>query len=267
MGFTQNDAGLRYVLNFKRIPYNTTWLELPQIAPTMRHIGILPSGMNTDGSPFYSLPVIIDPSRRTPTGGPMMVSESWAIANYLDSTYPSPGPLFPEGTKPMQKLFNEHFYQTAICPLMPVLLPHIHGHLAEETRHAIVDTKLLSPDWEAHLGARLEFLFPKGTLEWEAAWANSQNGLRPMVSRWHVDLDLPFYSGFTNLAALLDENGSDASTLVMGKRVTFADFMVAAFLECIFLIHPDEWAARVRTWDGGRWEKLRDLLAPWRTVH
>jgi hypothetical protein len=88
-----------------------------------------------------------------------------------------------------------------------------------------------------------------------------------MVTRWCIDLEQCFFPGFLSISALLDKNGSDANTLVMGKRLTFADLVVAAFLESLFLVTPEEWHARVRTWDSGRWEKLRDMCAAWRSVH
>jgi len=52
----------------------------------------------------------------------------------------------------------------------------------------------------------------------------------------------------------------------MGNRVTYGDLVIAGMLETIFLVVPDEWEARVKHWDGGRWEKLRGLCAEWRSV-
>jgi hypothetical protein len=108
---------------------------------------------------------------------------------------------------------------------------------------------------------------PKGSPRWDEAWTNVQKGLGLMVTRWRIDLERFSFAGFLSIAALLDKNGSNTSTLVMGKRLTFSDLVIAAFLETIFLINPEEWNARVRTWDGGRWEKLRDMCAEWRIVH
>lgn len=52
----------------------------------------------------------------------------------------------------------------------------------------------------------------------------------------------------------------------MGNEVTYGDFMIAGILEALFLIYPEEWEAKVRQWDNGRWEKLRDYCAGWRSV-
>lgn len=71
---------------------------------------------------------------------------------------------------------------------------------------------------------------------------------------------------FEGIAALLDKN-ADTGILVMGTQVTFADLVVASVLESIFIAVPDEWEERVKHWDGGRWEKLRDHCGKWRSLH
>ena len=68
----------RYVLNIKRIPYKTVWVEYPDIKPLCLKIGASPAESLPDGSPLYTLPVIYDPNTQTP------VSDSAAIARYLD---------------------------------------------------------------------------------------------------------------------------------------------------------------------------------------
>ncbi|KAF8493149.1 hypothetical protein JB92DRAFT_3090396 [Gautieria morchelliformis] len=63
-----------------------------------------------------------------------------------------------------------------------------------------------------------------------------------------------------------DGNGKDGNTLVTGTHPTFSDFVIAAFLEAYFLLFPEEWQ-RIRTWNDGRWERLRDECAKWRSIH
>jgi hypothetical protein len=122
--------GLRYVPNYKGIPYKTTWLEYPEIEPTMRSIGALPTSTKADGRTHYTLPVFVDPSGQTPPGGSTVVSESLFIEEYLDEAYP----LFPEGTKALQKLFYNHSLLTAMRPAAPILLLATFGHLDEGTQ-------------------------------------------------------------------------------------------------------------------------------------
>ncbi|KAF8509530.1 hypothetical protein BU17DRAFT_70416 [Hysterangium stoloniferum] len=69
------------VLNYKGIPYNTVWVEYPEIAATMRKIGAAPTSTKPDGSPHYTIPM----------GSPTVISDSWKIVEYLEETYPSSG--------------------------------------------------------------------------------------------------------------------------------------------------------------------------------
>ncbi|KAF8578933.1 hypothetical protein K439DRAFT_1620918 [Ramaria rubella] len=230
----------RYVLNFKGVPYKTTWLEYPEIEPTMRDLGAPPTGTKPDGSPFYTLPVIVDPSRRTSSGGPTIVSESFLIAEYLDEAYPIPGPLFPAGTKALQKLFYDRFFPTAIMPTLPIRLPEMLDYVNEGSL----------PYWrmKMKLGGVHEEVCPKGSEKWDKAWECAQRGMN-------------------EIALLLDKNGPKANGLAVGQHLTFTDFTIAAYLETIFIVHNEEWHAKVKTWDGGRWERLRERCATWRNIH
>ncbi|KAF8508653.1 hypothetical protein JB92DRAFT_2951855 [Gautieria morchelliformis] len=233
----------RYALNYKGVPYNTVWLEYPKIEPTMRGIGAAPTGKKPDGSPLYTLPVIVEPSCPAPSGGPTVVSESFLIAEYLNETYPTPstGALFPPGTKALQQLFSDHFFKNVVMVTLPMGVPEMFKHLNEGSR----------PYWrltrEPILGGKLEEVCPKGSEKWNGVWDELEKA-------------------FGVLAALLDKNGKEGNTLVMGTHPTFSDFVIAAFLEPHFHLCPEEWQ-RMRTWNGGKWERLRDQCAKWRSVN
>lgn len=68
-----------------------------------------------------------------------------------------------------------------------------------------------------------------------------------------------------DISALLDKNNSGNSPLVMGNKVTFCDFVIVSLLDAIHLMLPEEWE-KVRTWNDGKWEKLRDRCSAWRKV-
>ncbi|KAJ6534443.1 hypothetical protein DFH09DRAFT_1405499 [Mycena vulgaris] len=53
----------RFILNYKRLRYNTVWIEFPDVEATLRGIGAPPSAKRADGKPIYTLPVIVDPTR------------------------------------------------------------------------------------------------------------------------------------------------------------------------------------------------------------
>jgi glutathione S-transferase len=102
----------------------------------MRSIGAAPTGEKPDGSPLYTLPAIVDPSRTTSSGGPTVVSESFRIAEYLDEAYPTPstGALFPPGTKALQQLFYEYFFKNIMMLIITMALPEMFKHLNEGSR-------------------------------------------------------------------------------------------------------------------------------------
>ncbi|KAF8521807.1 hypothetical protein JB92DRAFT_2889328 [Gautieria morchelliformis] len=231
----------RYALNYKGVPYKTIWLEYPEIEPTMRSIGAAPTTKKPDGSPLYTLPVIVDPSRTAPSGGPTVISESFHITEYLDETYPTPstGALFPPGTKALQQLFYDHFYKNVVMVTIPMGLPELFKHLNEGSH----------PYWrltrEAMLGGKLEEVCPKGFEKWNGVWDELEKGL------W---LACDSHLAFGVLAALLDKNGKD------GIRSSWARIPHSPTLSL-----PQR--QRMHTWNGGRWGRLRDQCAKWRSVH
>jgi len=72
--WSPNTMKTRYCLGYKRIPFTTAWVELPDIAGLLQSKGIT--------HPPYTLPAIEDPN----TGA--FIMDSLAIATYLDETYP-----------------------------------------------------------------------------------------------------------------------------------------------------------------------------------
>ncbi|KAJ7483558.1 hypothetical protein FB451DRAFT_1234964 [Mycena latifolia] len=60
--WSPNTWKTRYALNFKGIPYKTSWVEYPDIEPLSREVGAAPTRNKPDGRPHYTLPMIHDPS-------------------------------------------------------------------------------------------------------------------------------------------------------------------------------------------------------------
>ncbi|KAH7408725.1 hypothetical protein DE146DRAFT_606415 [Phaeosphaeria sp. MPI-PUGE-AT-0046c] len=69
---------IRLILNYKRIPYKTVFLEFPDIEPTLKDLGVETS------SGKYTVPTI----HHVPTGTYLM--DSVPIAMFLEKTYPEP---------------------------------------------------------------------------------------------------------------------------------------------------------------------------------
>ncbi|EGN93794.1 hypothetical protein SERLA73DRAFT_144791, partial [Serpula lacrymans var. lacrymans S7.3] len=91
--FSSNTLKVRYCLGYKGLVFKTVWIEAPDIEERMKVIGAKPTRVKSDGSDFYTLPVIEDPS----TGA--IVSDSLVIVEYLDKTYASTPAVLPPDTR------------------------------------------------------------------------------------------------------------------------------------------------------------------------
>ncbi|GAW07249.1 AChain Crystal Structure Of Glutathione Transferase Gstfua3 From Phanerochaete Chrysosporium [Lentinula edodes] len=98
--WSPNTWKTRYSLNYKGLSYRTEWIEYPDIEALCIKIGAAPTDVKADGiTPDYTLPVIYDPSTDK------TISDSFAIALYLDTAYPDTPKLFPPGTQALQEAF------------------------------------------------------------------------------------------------------------------------------------------------------------------
>ncbi|RMZ86430.1 hypothetical protein DV736_g6342, partial [Chaetothyriales sp. CBS 134916] len=71
----------RLALNYKGVPYKTQWVEYPDIAPTLKALGVKP---NPEGSfADYTSPAVKLPSGQA-------IQDSWPIAHELERLYPDP---------------------------------------------------------------------------------------------------------------------------------------------------------------------------------
>ncbi|PWY70294.1 hypothetical protein BO94DRAFT_578954 [Aspergillus sclerotioniger CBS 115572] len=84
----------RMALNFKSLPYTTTWVPLPAIPKVRRNLDLPACRKFADGTDFHTLPILTDPNTDTKIG------DSFDIATYLQTTYPTSGTgdLFPPQT-------------------------------------------------------------------------------------------------------------------------------------------------------------------------
>lgn len=75
---------IRLMLNYKRIPYQTKFLEFPDIQPSLEDLNVHPVNTQTEIKNKYTVPVILHvPSNK-------YIIESALIAEFLESTYPNP---------------------------------------------------------------------------------------------------------------------------------------------------------------------------------
>lgn len=229
--------GYRLILNYKGLPYKTEWVEYPDIEALCKKLGVPPGGAHADGTPFYTLPVIHDKSTNT------SISESMAIAHYLDKTYPHTPSVIPAGTGALQAATEFALQQAFLGHLLPVIvLPNL---------------KQLNPcsqgfyrrAREADLG-RLEDLAPTAASQ-DEAWKKVQDGLSK-VAKWMERF----------------EDGQEGK-FIMGDSMSFVDCIIAARLLWMKKVLGDkspQWM-QVMTWDGGRWARYIGRFQKYEIVH
>nr|VWO95979.1 Type III effector protein gala6 [Ganoderma boninense] len=189
----------RFILNYKRLPYRTVWIEFSDVETTLRRIGAQPTSYRSDGRPVYTLPAIIDPQRSI--NAPVVLSNPTVIAEYLEATYPA-RPVFPEGSRALQSLFVHYIQDGFVKPLLPILVPLTHQRLPERSQAHFSRGGAPSPTSPTALAG------PQS----EQAW----NAVREQ---------------FNFLAAILDKNTSDGNGVVaMGRDVSYADFALCSVL-------------------------------------
>jgi glutathione S-transferase len=213
----------RYSLNYKDLPYKVEWIEMADIEALCKRIGAKPTTVKSDGSPLYTLPVIHDPTTDT------VVSESAAIAEYLDRAYPSTPILFPTGTFALQHAFIDAC-STAIRPGF--------GPIANEWFTKAKETRLgLEPG------------------EPNPLWLNREDNWRKVRE------------GFDTINRWL-ENNKSAGMYVMGDTVSFADFVLLSDIDCIKSVvgkDSEEWGD-LKNSHGGRWDSFVNSFEKYATV-
>lgn len=157
------------------------------------------------------------------------MADSFAIAEYLEKTYPSPS-LFPHGTIALQSLFDDALRTAAIRPIFKIVLYDIFSILNPASQPFFRSTR------EKNLGQALEDIAPKGD-DAIAGWEKAKAGLGT-VDTWYKKTNGPF---------------------LMGETVSWVDLVAASWLIWFKIIKPEKWK-EIETWHDGRWTKvLRDL--------
>ncbi|KAI0312965.1 hypothetical protein OF83DRAFT_1066364 [Amylostereum chailletii] len=235
LAWSPNTWKTRYVLNIKKIPYKTVWLEFQDVEGEMKKLGMPATGVKA-GQPFYTVPTIYDPSTKK------AVTDSQEIVFYLESQYPSAPSLFPPHTRALQTAFIE------ANPLLGVFFPLIVADIrdqcsSEEAKAYFTETP------ERWIGRPLEQVVPQG-----AARAEKLKELEQTL---------------ITLGKWIDANGKDA-TFIAGDDTTpsYADVDVASiliFAKKVVGEQADVWKT-IAGVEEGRWAKYVDAFDKYATV-
>lgn len=221
-------------LNYKRLPFKTTFIEYPDIGPKAKELGL---DVNKPGAAAwpYTVPIIIDTTKSKEN--PVILMESFAIVDYLDEAYPERKiHRGSEESRAAQKEFlgivGHDFF-----PAVPQLfLTHIVAAIPPRMSEWVRRTRetIVYHDTLENLIAG-----PKK----EQLWSNLFDGLDKMEAY----LDQAEAEGKEVLYAKSEE-GKDEPTWV-------AMIIVAAIVGGQRL-HVNPWWDRIKTRNNGRWLKL-----------
>ncbi|OCT54686.1 hypothetical protein CLCR_03084 [Cladophialophora carrionii] len=190
---------IRLMLNYKQIPYNTVFLEFPDIEPTLKGLGLVPP---ESAAGRYTVPAI----HHVPTNTYMM--DSTPIAQFLESTYPDPPvPLTSELGREIEakaRTVGGLAFRTSVMPReIRILSPRAQEYfrLTREASlgHPLAD--LLDADKE------------------EKTWDAVSEGMRAVGD-------------------LMRTNKAEGP-FVLGARPSYTDFFIAGSLQCARMVDED----------------------------
>ncbi|GAM43979.1 hypothetical protein TCE0_060f19229 [Talaromyces pinophilus] len=193
---------IRLMLNYKRIPYKTIFLEFPDIEPTLKELGLNPGKTATGSQSKYTVPAI----HHIPTNTYIM--DSAAIAQFLESTYPEPAvPLTSELGREIEAKSRSTVGRTLGGSIMPREINILSPRSQEYFRRTR----------EASIGRRLEDVLDlaKEEQDWLA-----------------VDPEL------RAVGELMRTNKAEGP-FVLGARPTYTDFFIAGALQSARMVHED----------------------------
>ncbi|KAA8647389.1 hypothetical protein EYZ11_001616 [Aspergillus tanneri] len=225
--FAPNPWKARYALNFKGVNYRTEWVDLPDIKTVREKLGIAPNRTHSDGSAFYTLPIIQDSS----TGD--IIGDTFEIALYLDRTYPNGPTLLPPMTVGLQAAFN--IQVDAIFSQHVILC--VHGMpLNPETAEI----------------SKATFAQRAGKESWEELTVRGEERVKTLES---------LKAALDGLAKCYRQKDG---LFLEGDTVLYADLIVGSWL-AFYKITLKEWE-EVQTWHNGLWQKLHQALEKYAEV-
>ncbi|KAJ3561972.1 hypothetical protein NP233_g9862 [Leucocoprinus birnbaumii] len=224
----------RYVLNYKKLPYKTVYLEFMDIEPEFKKVGIPASTTKLNGTPHYTCPSIFDHSNNT------AVTDSYKIAEYLDEAYPDTPRVIPKGSEALQAAFYDQL-MPLVMPVFPILMSSVTGMLSPVNAEYFIRAR------SEQFGASM-FEFPPDGEARVAQWKKVEAAI-DTLNGWLSKSNGPYF---------------------MGETVSFADFVVASLFQALRIILSfnnklDEWE-NMMAWNNGRWKKFLDDLEPYAGV-
>ncbi|KAI1413676.1 hypothetical protein F5Y13DRAFT_160849 [Hypoxylon sp. FL1857] len=242
----------RLALNFKGVPYKTTWVPIPKIGEVRRSLGVPACRKLADGSDFYTLPLLVDPNTNSKIG------DSLDIAIYLQKTYPGSGAgdLFPP------QVLDYTYDQDLPAWAPPLSKPREDEYVEYSKFNMHVDRA-----FSAHVGlmgsympldsqaSKDELVRRAGVKSWDDFEIKGE-AREKMIESLRIMLG--------DLAKIFTKDTS--GPFILGKQASHADFIVGGWLYMMHGTLPDNEWQEVRSWHGGIFASLFDSLQKYAEV-
>ncbi|RAK84049.1 glutathione S-transferas-like protein [Aspergillus costaricaensis CBS 115574] len=238
----------RLALNFKNAPYSTTWVKLPEVSKVRRSLNLPACRKFADGSDFYTLPILSDPTTNS------LIGDSFDIAVYLQKTYPASGDgdLFPPQTL-------DYELKEDLKVLVP-LSERNDTEYADYARfnnnvdaafsvHTLLMVQKMPFDPETAEESKAEFVRRAGFKSWDDFALDGEKREQVLSS---------FRDMLGDLARMFDRDTS--GPFLLGQRPSHADFIVGGWLRMSRVTLPSTEWEQLRGWHGGVFGRLHDAL-------
>ncbi|KAK3938333.1 hypothetical protein QBC46DRAFT_390583 [Diplogelasinospora grovesii] len=238
----------RLALNFKGLPYSTSWVALPDVAKVRSSLKVPPCRKFADGTDFFTLPIIEDPATDS------LVGDSFDIAVYLQNTYPNSGAggLFPPQT--LDYVFTHD---------LALLVPLSECRESEFPEYAKFNVNV-DAAFSAHAQLAVQgFPFDPATAEISKAEFVRRAGVTcwedfALAGEEREKTKDSFRNMLGGLAKLFLRDTS--GPFLLGTRASYADLIVGGWLRMMRATLPESEWEEVRSWHGGLFGRLHDAL-------
>ncbi len=238
----------RLALNFKGVPYSTSWVALPDVAKVRSSLRLPACRTFADGTDFFTLPIIEDPTTDS------LVGDSFDIAVYLQNTYPNSGAgdLFPPQT--LDYVFTQN--PALLIPLsecreskFPEYAKFNVNVDAAFTTHVQLSLQGFPFDPATAEISKAEFVRRAGVTCWEDF---------ALVGAERERMKDSFQNTLGDLAKLFLKDNS--GPFLRGTRASYADLTVGGWLRMMRATLPESEWEEVRGWHEGVFGRLHDAL-------
>jgi glutathione S-transferase len=223
----------RLVLNFKKLPHCTKWLEFPDIKAEAEKIGAPPTGK---GDAPYTVPILVDPNHLDSGGKAIVLSDSNKIVEYLEDVYPN-HPVIPQGTGALIAAWESFVEQELIMKAFRLIVPLCPQIISERSQEYFTRTR--------------------------EKWWGPLNQICPDRKKAMDELKGGMEKVAQALAFNLTGAGDSAAVdTVIPGRITYADFILAGSLLWSLAVFPEdsEEVHELMSWNGSKWRIFVDNL-------